>query len=105
MIVQTKEGEAPGDLIHMYKYLMEEKRTGTWTLPSGIQCKDRRMCISQTEIQEIPFKCRKITFIFAVKVVKHCNMMIKDVVESSPLKTLEIWLDTMLNNVFSLTLL
>lgn len=55
MTVQIKEGQAPGDLIHMYKYLMEEKRIGSWTLPRGILCKDRRMCISQTEIQEINF--------------------------------------------------
>lgn len=55
MTVQIKEGQAPGDLIHMYKYLMEEKRIGSWTLPRGILCQDRRMCISQTEIQEINF--------------------------------------------------
>lgn len=42
MVVQTKEREAPGDLIHRYKYLMEEKRIGSWTLPSVILCKDRR---------------------------------------------------------------
>lgn len=35
-----------------------------------------------------------------MKVVKHRNVMFKNVLESSSLKTLEIWLDIMLKNVF-----
>lgn len=61
MTVQPREKVAQRDLIHVYKYLMGEKRIGSWTLLSGVLQTDRRLW-AQTEMEEIPFKHRKNIF-------------------------------------------
>lgn len=48
-------GEAQGGLIHVYRYLMGDKRSGSQTLPSGTQRQDKKEQ-DLTEIQDIPLK-------------------------------------------------
>lgn len=48
-------GEAQGGLIHVYRYLMGDKRSWSQTLPSGAQQQDKKEQ-DLTDIEDIPLK-------------------------------------------------